>query len=237
MRLHIADGAAGQMGPQAQLVPALALVVSGQPVGVHALPGGMVGREVQVVEAVQLAGDVVLLIDLKAHGAEGVVQVVAHLGNGVQAAAGGQYTRHGDIEVGIDLGRLHLQLVAALIQQLGQLGLGLIHRLAHLRTQGHVQLGQLLQQLRQAALLAQQQRLDLLQLRLGADGLDPGPALGEQLFQFLFHYNVMPPFESFASGDKKTPFIPHDMGRKATLPWYHPASRTWPAHSFPVNGG
>ena len=147
----------------------------------------MVGREVQIVEAEQLAGDVVLLVDLKAHGAEGVVQVVAHLCDGVQTAAGGQYARHGDVEVGVHLGRLHLQLIAARIQQLSELGLGLVHRLAHLRTQGHVQLGQLLQQLCQAALLAQQQRLDLLQLRLGADGLDLGFALGEQLFQFFLH--------------------------------------------------
>ena len=147
----------------------------------------MVGREVQVIEAVQLAGDIVLLENFKAHGAERIVQVVAHLGDGVQTAAGGQNARHGDIEVGIHLRRLHLQLIAALVQQLGQLGLGLVHRLAHLGTQGNVQLGQLLQQSRQRALLAQQQRLDLLQLRLTADALDPGAPLGQQLFQFFLH--------------------------------------------------
>ena len=43
--LHIADGAAGQVGPQAQLFPALALVMALQPIGVHALSGGMVGGE------------------------------------------------------------------------------------------------------------------------------------------------------------------------------------------------
>ena len=167
------------MGAQAQLVPALALVVALQPIGIHALAGGMVGGEVQVVEAVQLAGDVVLLENFKAHGAERVVQVIAHLGDGVQAAAGGQDARHGDVEVGVHLGCLHLQLIAAVIQQLGQLGLCLVHRLAHLGTQGDVQLGQLLQQLGQLALLAQQQRLDLLQLRLSADGLDLGLALSQ----------------------------------------------------------
>ena len=187
MGLHVADGAAGQMGPQAQLLPAFPLVVTLQPVGVHALAGGMVGGKVQVVEAVQLAGDVILLIDLEAHGAEGVVQVVAHLGDGVQPTAEGQRPGHGDVEVGGDLRCLHLQLVPALLQQLRQLALGLVHSLAHLRTQGHVQLGQLLQQLRQAALLAQQQRLDLLQLRLTADALDPGAPLGQQLFQFFLH--------------------------------------------------
>ena len=185
--LQIPHGAAGQMGTQAQLVPALALVVPGQPVGVHALAGGMVGREVQVVEAVQLAGDVVLLEDLEAHGAEGVVQVVAHLGDGVQAAAEGHGARHGDVEVGIHLGGLHLQLVTPRVQQGGQLSLHLIDGLAHLRAQGHVQLGQLLHQLRQAALLAQQRRLDVLQLRLADDGLDALSTLGQQLFQFFFH--------------------------------------------------
>ena len=159
----------------------------GQPVGVHALAGGVVGREVQVVEAVQLAGDVVLLEDLEAHGAEGVVQVVAHLGDGVQAAAEGHGARHGDVEVGIHLGRLHFQLVTPRVQQGGQLTLHLIDGLAHLRTQGYVQLGQLLHQLRQAALLAQQRRLDVLQLRLADDGLDALPTLGQQLFQFFFH--------------------------------------------------
>ena len=43
------------------------------------------------------------------------------------------------------------------------------------------------QNLRLIAGIAQQQRLDLLQLRLGADGLDLGFALGEQLFQFFLH--------------------------------------------------
>ena len=61
---------------------------------------------VLVVEAVQLAGDVVLLEDLEAHGAEGVVQVVAHLGDGMQAAAEGHGARYGDVEVGIHLGEL-----------------------------------------------------------------------------------------------------------------------------------
>ena len=185
--LKIADGAAGQVRTQAQLVPALAAVVALQPIGVHAFPGGMVGREVQVIEAVQLAGDIILLKDLKAHGTECVVQIVAHLGDGVQPAAQRLDARHGDIEIGIHLRGLHLQLAAPLIQQLRQLSLDLIDGLAHLGTQGNVQLGQLLQQLGQRALLAQQQRLDLLQLRLGADGLDLGLALCQKRVEFLFH--------------------------------------------------
>ena len=145
----------------------------------------MVGREVQVIEAVQLAGDIILLKDLKAHGAEGVVQIVAHLGDGVQPAAQRLDARHGDIEIGVYLRGLHL--VAPLIQQLRQLGFDLIDGLAHLGTQGNVQLGQLFQQLSQRALLTQQQRLDLLQLRLGADGLDLGLALCQKRVEFLFH--------------------------------------------------
>ena len=139
--LHIADGAAGQVGPQAQLVPALALVVALQPIGVHALPGGVVGGEVQVVEAVQLAGDVGLLEDLEAHGPERVVQVVAHLGDGVQAAGQGGGAGDGDVEVRVHLGGLQLQLLPLGFQQLRQLGLGLVHGLAHLRPQAYVQPG------------------------------------------------------------------------------------------------
>ena len=189
--LHIADGAAGQMGPQAQLFPALALVVAIQPIGVHALPGGVVGGEVQVVEAVQLAGDVGLLEDLEAHGPERVVQVVAHLGDGVQAAGQGGRTGHGDVEVRVHLGGLQLQLLPLGLQQLRQLGLGLVHGLAHLRPQAYVQPGQLLQKPRQGALLAQQQALDLLQLAFAAGGLDLLLPLQQQLFQFFFH--MVPP--------------------------------------------
>ena len=187
MGLHIPHGAAGEVGTQAELIPALALVVALQPVGVHALTGGVVGGEVQIVEAVQLAGNVGLLKDLEAHGAEGVVEVVAHLGDGVQATGRRQDAGDGDIEVRRYLGGLQLQLLPPLIQQRRQLGLGLIHRLAHLRPQGGVQLGQFLQQPRQAALLAQQQGLDLLQLRFAADGGDAVLALLQQLCQFFFH--------------------------------------------------
>ena len=105
----------------------------------------------------------------------------------MQAAAEGHGARYGDVEVGIHLGGLHLQLVTPRVQQGGQLSLHLIDGLAHLRAQGYVQLGQLLHQLRQAALLAQQRRLDVLQLRLADDGLDALPTLGQQLFQFFFH--------------------------------------------------
>ena len=143
-----------------------------QPIGVHALAGGMVGGEVQVVEAVELAGDVILLKDLKAHGTEGVIQVVAHLGDGVQTTAEGHGAGDGDVKVRVHLGGLHLQLVTALVQQGGQLSFHLVDGLAHLRAQGYVQLGQLLHQLGQAALLAQQRGLDVLQLRLGGDGGD-----------------------------------------------------------------
>ena len=126
----------------------------------------MVGGKVQIVEAVQLAGDVVFLVNFKAHGAEGVVKVVAHLGDGVQAAGGGQEAGHGDVKVRVNLRSLQLQVVSVLLDKLRQLRLGLVHGLAHLRTQCHIQLGNLLQQRRQAALLAQDGGLDVLQLRL-----------------------------------------------------------------------
>ena len=120
---------------------------------------GMVGREVQVVEAVQLAGDVGLLEDLKAHGAERIVQVVAHLGDGVQTAGrGAECPARRCRSPGSTSDAFIFSSSRRWLQQLGQLGLGLVHRLAHLGTQGNVQLGQLLQQSRQRALLAQQQR-------------------------------------------------------------------------------
>ena len=185
--LQIADRAAREVGTQAELIPALALVMTGQPVGVHALPGGMVGGEVQVVEAIELAGNVVLLVYFKAHGAEGVVEIVAHLGNGVQAACGGQKAGNGDIEVRVNLGSLQLQVVSVLLDKLGELGLGLIHGLAHLRTQGHIQLGHFLQQCRQAALLAQNGGLDVLQLGFVLGCQDLLSALLEQSVQLFFH--------------------------------------------------
>ena len=106
--LHIAHGAAGEVGAQAELIPALAFVMAREPIGVHTLPGGMVGGEVQIIEAIELAGDVVLLVDLKAHGAEGVIEVVAHLGDGVQTAGGGQVAGDGDVKIRVDLGGLEL---------------------------------------------------------------------------------------------------------------------------------
>lgn len=93
----------------------------------------------------------------------------------------------GDVEVRVHLGGLQLQLLPLTLQQLRQLGLGLVHGLAHLRPQAHVQPGQLLQKARQGALLAQQQALDLLQLAFAAGGADLLLPLLQQLCQFLFH--------------------------------------------------
>ena len=206
------------MGPQAQLVPAFALVMARQPIGVHALAGGMVGGEVQVVEAVELAGDVILLKDLKAHGTEGVIQVVAHLGDGVQTTAEGHGAGDGDVKVRVHLGGLHLQLVTALVQQSGQLSFHLVDGLAHLGSQGYVQLGQLLHQLGQAALLAQQRGLDVLQLRLGGDGDDALLALGQQLFQFFFHVFASSSSELFNGVKRnKKHLSSHVLGRKANF--------------------
>ena len=74
-----------------------------------------------------------------------------------------------------------------LLDKLGELGLGLVHGLAHLRTQGNIQLGHLLQQRRQAALLAQNGGLDVLQLRLVLGRQNFFPALPEQFIQLFFH--------------------------------------------------
>ena len=178
--LQIADGAAGQVGTQAQAVAAAALLVAFNPIGVHALAGRMIGREVQLVKAVQLAGNIVFLKDLKAHGAERVVQIIAHLGNGVQAAAEGTDARHGNIKVGGHLGGFHFQFVAALVDQGGQLALDLIDSLAHFRTHRHIQLGQFLEHFRQGTLLTQQEGFDILQLGLILRGLDFLLALKEQ---------------------------------------------------------
>ena len=201
MRLHIADGAAGQVRAQAELVPALTLVVPLEPVGIHAFTGGMVRGEVEVIEREQLAGDVALLIDLKAHGAERVVQVIAHLRDGVQAARERTDAGHGDVKVGRDLGSLHLQLRAALVDQLSQLRLRVVDGLAHLGADGRVELRQLLEQLRQRTLLAEQDSFDLLQLGLTLDRRDALSALLEQMVEFLFH--IGPPFNRMIFGIKK----------------------------------
>ena len=74
-----------------------------------------------------------------------------------------------------------------LLNELGKLGLGLVHGLAHLRAQGNIQLGYLLQQRRQVTLLAQNGSLDVLQLRLVLRCQDLLPALLEQSVQLFFH--------------------------------------------------
>ena len=66
--------------------------------------------------------------------------------------------------------------------------------------------------LNQAA-FAQQQGLDLLQLRFAADGGDAVPALLQQLCQFFFHVGP-PPYRIRFLGRKK-PFPPNNLGRKA----------------------
>lgn len=117
----------------------------------------------------------------------------------MQTTAEGHGAGDGDVKVRVHLGGLHLQLVTALVQQSGQLSFHLVDGLAHLGPQGYVQLGQLLHQLGQAALLAQQRGLDVLQLRLGGDGGDALLALGQQLFQFSFMY-LLPPLQSCLMG-------------------------------------
>ncbi len=86
MGLHVADAAAGQVGTQAELFVRASLIMALQPVGIHAFPGRMVRREIQLVKGVHLACDLVLLEDLESHGTEGIVQVVAHLRDRMQPA-------------------------------------------------------------------------------------------------------------------------------------------------------
>ena len=112
MRLHVAHAAAGEVRAQAELFVCGAAVVACNPIGVHALAGGVVRREIQLVERVKLARDVILLEDLKAHGAERVVQIVAHLGDGMQRAARRQDAGHGAVEVRGNLGSLQLQFLS-----------------------------------------------------------------------------------------------------------------------------
>ena len=106
--LHVADASAGQVGTQAELLVGASAVMPRDPVGIHALPGRMVRREIQLVKSVQLTGNLVLLKDLKPHRPERVVQIVAHLGNGMEAAAGGHDARNRTVKVRGNLGCLQL---------------------------------------------------------------------------------------------------------------------------------
>ena len=98
-RPQIPHARAGQVRPQAQPVAAAPGVVPGEPVRVHALARRVLRREVEIVERVKLAGDLGLLKNFKAHRAEGVVQVVAHLSDRVKRATARRSPGDGEVEV------------------------------------------------------------------------------------------------------------------------------------------
>ena len=85
MSTHVAHAGAGQMRSQAEPLSAALFRIAIDPVGVHALSGRVVRREVQPVEVKQLARYLGPVVDLEAERAEGVVEVIKGLGNGVES--------------------------------------------------------------------------------------------------------------------------------------------------------
>ena len=81
-------------------------VMAGKPVRIHALTGRMVLREIQLIERIQLACDVVLLINLKSHGAKRVIEVVAHLRNRMKSSVHRHNARYAAVEIRRNLGCL-----------------------------------------------------------------------------------------------------------------------------------
>ena len=65
--LHIAHTSSCQMRTEAKLFICITLVVSLEPVCIHAFAGRMIRREIKVVEGIHFACDIVLLKYLKAH--------------------------------------------------------------------------------------------------------------------------------------------------------------------------
>ena len=97
-----------------------------EPVGIHAFPGRMVLREIQLIKGIHLACDLVLLKNLESHGTEGVVQVVAHLCDRMQPSRTGWSSRNGTIKIRRNFRGLQLQGRPLCINQFRYLILGLV---------------------------------------------------------------------------------------------------------------
>jgi hypothetical protein len=96
--LHVPHAATGEVRAQAVPLGAGPGVAALKPVRIHALPRRVIGREREGVEFVQLAADLGPVVDLKAEGSKGVVEIVAELRDRVQASQGHQDPRPGRIE-------------------------------------------------------------------------------------------------------------------------------------------
>ena len=222
---HVAYALSGQVGTQAQLLVRVAGVMSFQPVGIHALPRRMGGRKVQCIECGELTGDVIALEDLESHGAERVVQVIAHLGDGMKSACEGLRSRYGPVEVGRDLGALQFQFIPSRVDKLAERVLRLVDRLPEFPAFLRKEIRQFLHQLGQLTLLAQKVCLDVLKVDFAPGGEDHLLAFLEHQHQFLFH--------TFLQKNKLRPL--RDEALKSSR--YHPyLSAQMQTHSPLCNG-
>ena len=172
--LHISYAIAREVRTETKLVVSRARIVSLEPIGVHALTCGVVRREIQIVERVVFACDLGAREHLKAHRAKGVVEVVAHLCDGVKSADLGLKAGDGAVEVCGDLGCLELESLASALDLLAEKRLDVVDSLTHLGAERDVKLGDLLEKLGDASLLTEKRALYLLKLGFGLCRFDLG---------------------------------------------------------------
>ena len=166
VRLHIADTSACQMGAKAELLVCASAVMAFQPVGIHALPGRMVGRKVQFIERIHLTCDLILFKNLKSHGAERIVQVIAHLRDRMKSPAGRKNPRNRAVKIGGYFRSFQLQLHSLFIDQFLDLVLRLIQQFSHFRTNGYVQRRDIFHQKAECSLLSDIRAFHILKFSL-----------------------------------------------------------------------
>ena len=128
----------------------------------------MVLGEIELVKSIQLTGDIVLLENLKSHGAEGIIEVIAHLCDGVKAAAQRQIARYGTVKIRRHFGSFQLQFHPLVVDQFCNMVLGLVQHFSHLGTKSCIEIGELFHHHAQRTLFAHKSSLDTLQLALAS---------------------------------------------------------------------
>ena len=166
MCLHIAYAISRKVRTQAELIVCRTGIVSLEPIGIHALASGMVGREVKIVECVIFACYLRTRKYLKAHRTECIVKIIAHLSYGVKSTYLGLKSGDSAVKVCGDLGSLKLECLASALYLLSKEALNVVDCLSHFGTERNVKLGDLLKKLGDASLLSEKRALYLLQLSL-----------------------------------------------------------------------
>ena len=170
--LHIANAVTGQVGTQTKLFVCRTRIVSLQPIGIHTLTRGVIGREIQIIKSVIFTCDLGTREDLKAHGTECIVQVIAHLCDGMKTADLGLKAGNRTVKILGNGGRLELYRLASALDLLGEEIFDVVDSLSHFRAKRNVKLRDLLEKLGNASLLSEKRSLYLLKLSLGLCGFD-----------------------------------------------------------------